>query len=88
MELINYPLSLNEEIHSPDILRTRREQLGVTQCRVAQSSGLPLIHYQRLERGERTIENASMKTGLSICAVLKLDPFLFLPEAENRNRSV
>ena len=70
---------------SPDILLERRTLLGLSQAEVAEGANIQLRQYQRLETGERFIESASMKTALAICAVLKLDPFVFFPDAENMN---
>lgn len=63
-----------------DILRNRREQLGMTQQQVADAAHIQIRQYQRLESGERNISGASMRIGLSVCAVLRLDPYRFLPE--------
>ena len=62
------------------ILRSRRTELGLTQQQVADKARIHLQQYQRLESGERHIYGASMRIGLSVCAVLKLDPYLFFPE--------
>ena len=86
MNFIDYPIALDEEISSPDILRTRREQLNLSQQQVATAANLQLRQYQRFENGERYIEAATMKTGLSVCAVLKLNPFVFFPETDDMNR--
>lgn len=59
------------------ILQNRRKQLGMTQQQVADVAHIQLRQYQRLESGERTMTGASMRIGLSICYVLKLDPFRF-----------
>lgn len=90
MEFIKFtlpPMSQDEDgnVNSPLILKTRREELGLTQQQVATGAHLQLVQYQRLERGERTIESSSLRTALSICAVLRLDPFLFLPESADMN---
>lgn len=61
------------------ILLTRRQQLGMTQQQVADAAGIQLRQYQRLESGERSMSGASMRIGLSICTVLKLDPYRFEP---------
>lgn len=63
-----------------DILRNRREELGLTQQQVAEAAHIQIRQYQRLESGERNISGASMRIGLSVCAVLRLDPYRFLPE--------
>lgn len=57
------------------ILRSRREQLGLTQQQVAQMAHIQFSQYQRLEAGERDISGCCMRTGLAICAVLLLDPY-------------
>lgn len=57
------------------ILRSRREQLSLTQQQVADRAGIKLQQYQRLETGERHISGCSMRIGLAICAVLLLDPY-------------
>lgn len=86
MKFIDYPITLDEKIISSKILRIRREELGFSQQEVANGSGIQLRQYQRFESGERNIENATLKTALSICAVLKLDPYTFSPEAESMNK--
>lgn len=60
------------------ILSRRRKQLGMTQQQVADAAHIQLRQYQRLESGERTMAGASMRIGLSVCAVLKLDPYRFV----------
>lgn len=62
-----------------DILRTRREQLGLTQQQVADMAGVPFSLYQRLESGSNFLSGCSMKAGLAICAVLMLDPYEGVP---------
>ena len=52
-----------------------RRRKGYSQQMVAEMTGIDLRQYQRLEHGERDIGRASMKTGLSICEVLEIDPF-------------
>lgn len=68
--------------HAP--LRYRREEFGMSQQQVADAAGISLRQYQRFESGERSISSASMRIGLSICHVLKLDPYRFvvLPTSE------
>ena len=61
------------------ILRTRREELKLTQQQVADKAKIQLRQYQRLESGERSFLGASARIMLSVCAVLKLDPYLFRP---------
>lgn len=68
--------------HAP--LRYRREEFGMSQQQVADAAGITLRQYQRFESGERGMSSASMRIGLSICHVLKLDPYRFivLPASE------
>lgn len=62
------------------VLRSRRNELGLTQQQVADKARIHLQQYQRLESGERHICGASMRIGLSVCAVLKIDPYSFFAE--------
>lgn len=62
------------------ILLGRRKELGMTQAQVAEAAGIKVRQYQRFESGERTMAAASMRIGLSICAVLELDPYRFVPK--------
>ena len=57
------------------VLRSRREQLGLTQQQVADRAGIKFSQYQRLEAGERHLSGCTMRTGLAICAVLMLNPY-------------
>lgn len=68
--------------HAP--LRYRREEFGMSQQQVADAAGITLRQYQRFESGDRKMSSASMRIGLSICHVLKLDPYRFidLPTSE------
>ncbi len=61
-----------------EILRKARKQRGMSQMRVATLAGINLVQYQRLEYGIRDFAACSMKVGISICYVLKLDPFLLV----------
>ena len=58
------------------IIISRRKQLGFTQEQVAKRAGVKLSQYQRFESGERDISNSAMRTGLAICTVLLLDPYI------------
>ena len=62
--------------HAP--LYYRRKELGMTQQQVADAAGITLRQYQKFESGERNMSAASMRIGLSICHVLKLDPYRFI----------
>lgn len=74
-----YPKTEDEKYQSVldehGVLRTRREQLGLTMQQVANLAGIQFSQYQRLESGERTLASTSMKIGLSVCATLLLNPF-------------
>lgn len=61
------------------ILQAQRKKLGLTQQQVADAAHIRLRQYQRLESGERSMAGASMRIGLSVCDVLKLDPHRFVP---------
>jgi len=63
------------------VLQTRRQELGMTQQEVADKAKIKLRQYQRFEKGERDMSAASMRIGLSICAVLRLDPYRFYPKS-------
>ena len=60
------------------ILREARLRMDYSQLEVATLVGIQIKQYQRFEYGERDIRHASMKLGLSICAVLGIDPFLLV----------
>ena len=64
-----------------DILRHRREELHLTQQQVADRANIKLRQYERFEMGERSLSGASMRVGLSVCCVLKLDPYEAVPDA-------
>lgn len=88
MEFLKFPLPESGELPlSKDILKERRLDLRMTQQQVATGAKIQLQQYQRLESGERNIESASMRVALSVCAVLKLDPFLFFPDTVLMNKA-
>lgn len=60
------------------VFKNRREQLELTQQEVADSAHIKLSQYQSFETGGKSIMGASMRIGLSVCAVLLLDPYMFL----------
>lgn len=66
------------------ILKDRRVELELTQQQVAERARIQLRQYQRLESGERSMYGASLRIALSICDVLKLDPFRFVPEIKRQ----
>jgi len=63
-----------------DVLRHRRLELGYTQAQVAKEAGIHLRQYERLETGEAEFCASNARTLLSVCALLKLDPYMFFPE--------
>jgi len=63
-----------------------RRRKGYSQQMVSEMTGIDLRQYQRLEHGERDIRRASMRTGLSICKALDIDPFQLVPDHESPNR--
>lgn len=69
---------LMEEGHH--ILQNRRKSLKMSQQQVADAAHIQLRQYQRLESGERSMYGASLRIALSICNVLQLDPYRFVPE--------
>lgn len=77
-----YPKSDDSEymalLTEEGILKTRREQLGLTQQQVADIAGIQLSQYQRFESGEKYISGTSMRIGLAVCAALMLDPYELL----------
>ena len=66
-----------------DVIRSTRLRKGFTQEEAAEKAGVSLRTYQRLEHGKRDILDASMRTGLGVCAALGIDP-LSLILGENR----
>lgn len=60
------------------IIRAARDAMGYSQQQVATIIGVHVRQYQRIECGERDIRYASMKLGLSICAVLGIDPLVLV----------
>ena len=68
-------------LDTPQILLSRREQLGFTMQQVADLAGIQFPQYQRLESGERPLSACSMRIGLAVCAALLLDPYDMVPLA-------
>ena len=60
------------------IIADARKAMGYSQQQVATIIGVHVRQYQRIECGERDIRYASMKLGLSICAVLGIDPLVMV----------
>jgi transcriptional regulator with XRE-family HTH domain len=58
-----------------EMIRRQRLALGYSQQEVAVLMGVHIRQYQRMEYGERSMGTTCMKLGLSLCAVLQIDPF-------------
>ena len=65
-----------------DVIRSARLKKGFTQMEAAEKAGIPVRSYQRLETGERDILDASMRTGLGVCAALGIDPLTLTLDEE------
>ena len=57
-----------------EMIKNARCRLGLSQQQVATLIGIQIRHYQRFEYGEREIQEINIRVGLSLCAVLELDP--------------
>ena len=66
-------------------LYKQREAMHMTQQEVADAAGILLRQYQRLESGERSMCSASLRIGLAVCDVLKLDPHRFVPSRRSND---
>lgn len=60
------------------VIRQARIMLGYTQMDVAEMADISFGEYQRIEYGQRSIRNVSMKHGLALCQALNLDPYLLV----------
>lgn len=60
------------------IISNARKAIGYSQQQVATLIGVHIRQYRRIECGERDIRYASMKLGLSTCAVLGIDPLVLV----------
>ena len=67
-----------------DEIRSARLRKGFTQEEAAEKAGVSLRTYQRLEQGKRDILDASMRTGLGVCAALGIDPLSLILGEERR----
>lgn len=75
-----------KNLHGGNLMAWARRRKGYSQQMVSEMTGIDLRQYQRLEYGERDIRRASMRTGLSICKALDIDPFQLVPDHESPNR--
>ena len=69
------------------ILRQRRLELGLTQAQVAEEAGILLRQYARIEGQEGAFRSSGARIFLSVCAVLKLDPYMFFPEIKDNDKA-
>ena len=67
-----------KKLQGASLLAWARHRKGYSQQLVADRTGIDRRLYQRLEHGERDIGRASMRTGLSICELLDIDPFMLV----------
>ena len=74
--------------HQVKIIRDARKAMGYSQQQVATIIEVHVRQYQRIECGERDIRYASMKLGLSICAVLGIDPLVLVFGGEFKRMSL
>lgn len=65
-------------------LQKQREALGMTQQQVADKAGINIRQYQRFESGERSFYSTTLRIGLNICYVLKIDPFYYCTIRSNK----
>jgi transcriptional regulator with XRE-family HTH domain len=65
-----------------EVICSVRLQKGFTQEEAAEKAGVSLRTYQRLEHGKRDILDASMRTGLGVCAALGIDPLSLILDEE------
>lgn len=62
------------------IIKQRREELHLNMQDVADAAKITLRQYQRFENGDRDICSTSARIYLSICAILKFEPFTFFTD--------
>ena len=70
-----------------EVIRSARLRKGFTQEEAAEKAGISIRTYQRLELGKRDIMDASMRTGLGVCAALGIDPLTLILDGERRSDS-
>ena len=68
------------EIAQPShvLLRRARKARGMSLQQVADACGMNIRQYQKFESGERDVAGCAFVTGLKLCRVLDLNPWLFL----------
>ena len=60
-------------LHEYSLLRSQRKRLGLTQQRVADIASINIRLYQRLESGERQLNQTSFRIGVALSDILELD---------------
>ena len=60
------------------IIREQREFLELTQQEVADELEMNIQSYQRYEYGDRLVRKMPFETGLKLCRMLELDPYMLL----------
>jgi len=63
-----------------NILRKKRELLGLTQKQVADRANVKIVQYQRFEMGMRNIMSASFQIACRIIEALEMDITTFFHE--------
>ena len=58
-----------------EMLRKARQKKKLSQQQVATLAGVHIRQYQRIEYGERPIGSINMRFGLTVCAILEINPF-------------
>ena len=53
----------------------KRKKLMLTQLETCELSQIQFRVYQRYEHGDRSVSQAQMRFGLSLCALLEIDPY-------------
>lgn len=71
-----------------NILYQKRIQMKMTQKQVADLASITVRQYQRFEQGERSLASASLRIGLAICDVLRLDPHTLCMDASKQQSEV
>ena len=56
-----------------EIIKRRREELGLTQQQVADAAAINIRPYQKFESGERKISSTSFRIGVAIADILEMD---------------
>ena len=63
----------SESFSIQDKLKMRRKELGMSQQQISDIIGINIRFYQRLEAGERTLENSSTRIVVAIADILEFD---------------